>query len=69
MTTTITIDENGQIRIPLEVNKELNFHNNEWVKVSVKSDHLVIIPTKDKLDEEYLAALIHDGILIDVESK
>lgn len=66
--STITIDEFGQIRIPLEVNKELKLQNNDWLKVSVKPDYIVIIPSKNELDEDLLEALKHEGILIDFTS-
>ncbi|MDD3888423.1 MAG: AbrB/MazE/SpoVT family DNA-binding domain-containing protein [Syntrophomonadaceae bacterium] len=65
--TSITIDEFGQIQIPLEVNQELNLQNNDWLKVSIKSDHIVMVPSRDVLDQELLDALIHEGILIDVK--
>ena len=65
--TNITIDENGQILLPLEVNKQLNLQNNDWLKVNIKSDHIVLIPLKSGIDEELLDIIIHEGILIDVK--
>ena len=67
MATNITIDENGQILLPLEVNKQLNLQNNDWLKVNIKSDHIVLIPLKSGIDEELLDIIIHEGILIDVK--
>ena len=64
---TITIDENGQILLPLEVNNKLNLQNNDWLKVNIKSDHVVLIPLKSGIDEELLDIIIHEGILIDVK--
>ena len=62
---TLTIAEDGQIRLPLEVNQQLNLKNNDWLKVSIKSDHIVLIPPRE-VDEELIAALIHEGVLIEV---
>jgi len=64
---TITINELGHIQIPLELNRELNLMNNEQLIVSVKSDHIVIIPSCEEIDENLIEALIHDGIIIDVK--
>lgn len=70
-TISITIDDFGQILLPLEVNKQLNLKNNDYLKVSIKSDQIVIVPFKswfdDELDEGLLKTLLHEGILIDVE--
>lgn len=66
--TTITIDENGQILLPLEVNQYLNVQNCDWLQVRIQSDGIVIIPPKE-LDEETIKELIHAGILIDTNSE
>ncbi|ACV62745.1 hypothetical protein Dtox_1904 [Desulfofarcimen acetoxidans DSM 771] len=70
-TISITIDDFGQILLPLEVNKQLNLQNNDSLKVSIKSNQIVITPSKSWLDEELdeglLKTLLHEGILIDVE--
>jgi len=70
-TISITIDDFGQILLPLEVNKQLNLKNDDYLKVSIQSNQIVIAPFKswfdEELDEELLKALIHEGILIDVE--
>ncbi len=62
---SITVDEFGQILIPLEINQKLNLQNNDWLKVSLKSDHIVIVPSRDVLDNELLEDLIREGILIE----
>ena len=64
---SITIDEYGQILLPLEVNQQLNLQNNDWLKVNIKSDHIVLVPPKSGIDEELLDIIIHEGILIDVK--
>jgi len=70
-TISITIDDFGQILLPLEVNKQLNLKNDDYLKVSIQSNQIVIAPFKswfdEELDEELLKTLIHEGILIDVE--
>ncbi|ACV62543.1 hypothetical protein Dtox_1686 [Desulfofarcimen acetoxidans DSM 771] len=63
----ITIDEYGQIMLPLEVNQQLNLKNNEWIKVNIKSDHILLVPSKPGIDEELLDIIMHEGILIDIE--
>jgi bifunctional DNA-binding transcriptional regulator/antitoxin component of YhaV-PrlF toxin-antitoxin module len=63
--TTITIDENGQILLPLEVNQYLNVQNYDWLQVRIQSDGIVIIPPQE-LDEEIVQELIRAGILIDI---
>ncbi len=62
--STITIDESGHLRIPMEVNQVLKLRNNELLKVSVKSDHILIIPSSSELDDDLIEALIHEGIII-----
>jgi bifunctional DNA-binding transcriptional regulator/antitoxin component of YhaV-PrlF toxin-antitoxin module len=66
-TSTITIDEAGHIRIPLEANQKLNLEDNEWLQVSVKSDHIEINPSSEELDEDLIEALIHEGVIIDIK--
>jgi bifunctional DNA-binding transcriptional regulator/antitoxin component of YhaV-PrlF toxin-antitoxin module len=63
--TSITIDEFGQIMLPLEVNQELNLQNNDWLKVNIRPDCIVMVPSRDALDTELLDELIREGILID----
>ena len=62
---TLTIAEDGQILLPLEVNRQLNLKNNDWLKVSIKSDRIVLIPPRE-VDEELIAVLIHEGVIIQV---
>lgn len=65
--TLVTIDEFGQILLPLEANRELNLHNDDLLKVSIKSDHIIVAPlTKDAIDKNLIEALIHEGILMDL---
>lgn len=68
-TISITIDDFGQILLPLEVNKQLNLKNGDYLKVSIQSNQIIIAPFKswfdEELDEELLKTLIHEGILID----
>ncbi|MDD2585889.1 MAG: AbrB/MazE/SpoVT family DNA-binding domain-containing protein [Syntrophomonadaceae bacterium] len=64
---SITIDDDGQIILPLELNKQLDLQNNDWLRVSIKSDHIVLIASKDELDEEVVEDLIRQGILIDIK--
>ncbi|MEN6460128.1 MAG: AbrB/MazE/SpoVT family DNA-binding domain-containing protein [Syntrophomonas sp.] len=66
-TSTITIDESGHIRIPLEANQKLNLKDNDWLQVSVKSDHIEINPPSDELDEGLIETLIHEGVIIDIK--
>ncbi|EHQ89082.1 AbrB/MazE/SpoVT family DNA-binding domain-containing protein [Desulfosporosinus youngiae] len=70
-TISVTIDDFGQILLPLEVNKQLNLTNGDYLKVSIQSNQIVIAPFKSWFDEELneglLKALLHEGILIDVE--
>jgi len=61
--TAIEIDEYGQILLPLEVNQQLNLKNNDWVKVNIKSDHILMIPLREA-DEELIEELIDQGILL-----
>ena len=63
----ITIDEYGQILLPLEVNQQLNLQNNDWLKVNIKRNYIVLVPLKSGIDEELLDIIIHEGILIDVK--
>ncbi|HWP96480.1 MAG TPA: AbrB/MazE/SpoVT family DNA-binding domain-containing protein [Syntrophomonadaceae bacterium] len=63
---SITIDEEyGQIVLPVEIGQKLNLSKFDWLKVSIQSDQVVISVARDQLDEELLAALIHEGLLID----
>lgn len=65
---TITIDEEfGQIMLPVEVGQKLNLGNFDWLKVNVLSNHMVLSVTREEIDEEFIKALIHEGILIDPE--
>lgn len=70
-TISITIDDFGKILLPLEVNKQLNFKNDDYLKVSIKSNQIVLAPfefwQEEELDEDILKTLIHEGILVDVE--
>jgi len=70
-TISITIDDFGRILLPLEVNKQLNLKNDDYLKVSIQSNQIVIASFKswfdEELDEEFLKTLVHEGILIDVE--
>lgn len=70
-TISITIDDFGKIVLPLEVNEQLNFKNDDYLKVSIKSNQIVLAPLKfwfdEELDEEMLNTLIHEGILVDIE--
>jgi hypothetical protein len=63
---TIKINESGHIEIPLKDDQKSKFKDNDYVKVNVKSDRIVIVPTDHELDEELIKALIHDGIIIDI---
>jgi antitoxin component of MazEF toxin-antitoxin module len=63
---TITIDDNSQIILPLELNQYLNLISSEWLKVKIESDVIILIPPK-ALDEETIESLIHAGILIDIK--
>lgn len=65
--TNFIVEDNGQILIPLEVNQYLNLEHNDWLKVSIESDYIVIIPPQNGLDEVLLEELVHEGILIDVK--
>jgi len=66
--TGVSIDQFGQILLPLEANRELNLHNDDWLKVSIKSDHIVIAPqTRDTIDKNLIEALIHEGIVMDLD--
>jgi len=58
---TIKIDEYGQILIPLEVNQQLNLQNNDWIKVSLKKDHILMIPLREA-DAELIEQLIDQGV-------
>ncbi len=63
----VTIDEFGQILLPLEANQELKLRNDSCLKVSITSDHIVLVPlTKDTIDNNLIEALIHEGILMDL---
>ena len=68
---SITIDDFGQILLPLEVNEQLYLRNNDYLKVSIKADQIVIAPFKsgldDELDEGLLVTLLHEGISIGIE--
>jgi len=59
----IEINKNGQIVISLAVNQQLNLKNNDWLQVSIQSDHIVLIPPRE-VDEELIATLIHEGVII-----
>ncbi|HWP96106.1 MAG TPA: AbrB/MazE/SpoVT family DNA-binding domain-containing protein [Syntrophomonadaceae bacterium] len=64
----ITIDEEyGQIMIPVEIGKRLNYKNFDWLKVNILSNRIVISLPKDEVDEELIKALVHEGVLIDPE--
>lgn len=63
----ISIENNGQLSIPLEANEYLNLQHNDWLKVSVQNNCIMLIPPKAELDEEFIADLIHAGILVDVK--
>jgi bifunctional DNA-binding transcriptional regulator/antitoxin component of YhaV-PrlF toxin-antitoxin module len=65
--TNLIIEDDGKILIPLEVNQYLNLDHNDWLKVSIESDYIVINPPKIGLDEVLLEELVHEGILIDVK--
>ncbi|KGK91270.1 AbrB family transcriptional regulator [Desulfosporosinus sp. HMP52] len=73
MATTIsmTIDDFGQILLPLEVNKQLNLKNGDCLRVSIQLNQIVIASVRSEndedLDEELLKTLLHEGILIDIE--
>lgn len=60
----ITINEDGQILIPLATNKSLGLQNRDWLKVNIKEEHIVLTPSRE-IDVELIEALIHEGILID----
>lgn len=62
----ITINDDGHIVIPLQLNKRLKLQNNDWLRVSRKSDCTILIPARVEMDEEIVEDLIHQGILIDV---
>lgn len=70
-TISITIDDFGQILLPLEVNKQLNLKNDDYLIVSIQSNQIVIAPFKswvdDELDEGLLKTLLQEGILLDGE--
>jgi len=61
--TTMKINEHGQIILSLEVNQQLNLKNNDWLQVRIQSDQIVLIPPRE-VDEELIAVLIHEGVLI-----
>lgn len=65
--TNLIIEDDGQILIPVEVNQHLNLKHNDWLRVNIESDYVVIIPPQIGLDEEMLEQLVHEGILIDVK--
>jgi|GEM_PF-985731 hypothetical protein len=71
-TISITINDFGQMLLPLEVNKQLNLQNNDYLKVSIQSNLIVITPFKSCLDQELdeglIETLLHEGILIDSNS-
>ncbi|MEA1961637.1 MAG: AbrB/MazE/SpoVT family DNA-binding domain-containing protein [Bacillota bacterium] len=60
---TATLDENGQISLPLEANHFLNLQSYDYLKVEIKSDSIILIPLK-AIDEESINQFIHEGILI-----
>lgn len=70
-TISITINDFGQILLPLEVNKQLNLKNGDYLKVSIQLNQVVIAPFRswfnDELDEGLLKALLQEGILLDGE--
>ena len=61
--TTIEIDEYGQILLPLEVNQQLNLQNYDWLKVSITTDHILMIPLREA-DAELIEELIGQGIFL-----
>lgn len=63
---TITIDDTGQIILPLEVNQYLSLRSFDWLKVKLEPDAIVLVPPK-ALEEETIEDLIHAGILIDIK--
>lgn len=63
---TIQIGKDGQIILPIEINNELNLHDNDYLKVSIKEKHIELIPTRTELSEEIIQKLIHEGILLEV---
>lgn len=65
MTNIIIDEDNGQIRLPIEVSEKLNLKNFDWLKVNIKAGHPVLILEKSEEDEDLLDALIHEGVLID----
>jgi len=62
----IKIDEFGQILLPLKINQELNLRNNDWLKVNITSDSVVLTPSRE-VDGELIEKLIQHGVLINVE--
>lgn len=68
---SITINEHGQILLPLEVSQILNLQNNDVLKVKIESDRVILIPQtaeiNDNAFEEILEQIIHEGILIDIK--
>jgi hypothetical protein len=69
VTLSITIDEKcGQIRLPLEASKIIRLKQSDWLQVKIESDEIVLNPVAEEEDEELIKALIHEGVLLDMES-
>lgn len=66
MVKDIIIDqEYGHILLPLHTGQQLNLDDFNWLKVDVKSDHMVLSPFSYGVDDDFLETLINEGVLID----
>lgn len=54
----IKIDEHGQIFIPLELSQQIDLQNNDWLKVNVKANQIIMTPHRDP-DEDSIQELIN----------
>jgi len=63
---TMTVYQNGQILIPIELNNKLFLQNNDWLQVKVTADYMVLIPSR-VVEAEIIEELIHEGVLINAE--
>lgn len=62
------VDKDGQLVLPLEVCKKANLHNNDWLRVKIQPDCMLLIPSRVEIDEEIIEDFIHQGILINVKN-
>jgi len=59
--TALKIDEYGQILLPLEVGKQLDLQNNDWLKVNIQNNQIVMTPLREP-DADLVEELIDQGI-------